>query len=151
MGEDNRIWQPILWFTLDLPGDRHFTPRNSWELAIPLELKDRRNDNPTTGVSEWLVSLKINYLEVFLVMKTAFLKLLWKSLGNFSMRRIITVVSLRSRYCSDKNQRFWFKTIILIFLGELAKRVGSFWFIILLQFLFWDLNFSPNSKKQFFN
>ena len=52
--EGNRFWQPTLWFTPYLLGDRQFTHRNLWEVEVLLESKERANHSPpviTTSVS----------------------------------------------------------------------------------------------------
>ena len=63
------------WFTPDLFDNRQFTHTNCWKVEILLKSKERTTQTPTTGVSVWFVSLRNNYLEVFLILKI-FLKLL---------------------------------------------------------------------------
>ena len=71
-GEGNRFWKSAPWSALDLTGDRQLTPRNSWEDELMLKSKERRNHTPVTGVYVRLVSFRINYIEVFLILETAF-------------------------------------------------------------------------------
>ena len=51
-GKDNRFWQPIPWFTPDLPEDRQSAPSKflkTWRSRI--RIKVRINQTPPTGVS----------------------------------------------------------------------------------------------------
>ena len=76
-----------------------FAPRNFWRVQILLESKEGRNNTPTTGISAWLVHVRSNYWEAFLVLKTIFRKLLqnlyeithygewWQQDSNF-LRRV---------------------------------------------------------------
>ena len=76
----NTFWQPAPSFNPNLPGDRHFTLHEffrSWNsVIIKRKKKSPLTPLPTTVVSAWLVSLRNNYLELFLALKTIFLKLL---------------------------------------------------------------------------
>ena len=40
------FWQLTPWFIPDLPGGRQFALRNSWDVELLLELKERRNQTP---------------------------------------------------------------------------------------------------------
>ena len=62
------------------------------EVEILLKSKERRNHTPNTDVSAWLVSLRNNYLELFVVFKTIFSETLTKSNGNYPLRRVIIVM-----------------------------------------------------------
>ena len=48
---NNEFWQLTPLFTLGLPGDIQFTPRNFWEVELLLESKERRNRTTTKRVS----------------------------------------------------------------------------------------------------
>ena len=71
----NRFWQQTSWLTPKLPGDKQFASWNSWGVELLLESKERTDHKPTTCISAWLVSLRNNYLGVFLVLETVFHKL----------------------------------------------------------------------------
>ena len=72
----------LLDSTLSCLFKRQFTHRNSRKVETLLESKERRNHTPTTDGNAQLVSLRHNYLAVFLVLKFLFLKLLQNFLEN---------------------------------------------------------------------
>ena len=75
----NKFFRPSVWCTFDLPGDRQFVPRNSWEAELLLQLQERLNHTLNPRLSESLRRMRNNSLEVFFVLRTIFTKL-WKNL-----------------------------------------------------------------------
>lgn len=74
----NKFFRPSVWCTFDLPGDRQFVPRNSWEAELLLQLQERLNHKLNPRLFESLRRMRNNSLEVFFVLRTIFTKL-WKN------------------------------------------------------------------------
>ena len=66
-GEDNRFWQLTLLFA------KHFTPRNSSEVEVMLQSKERRNHNPHHR-RICVTCKREKQLEMFVVLKTVSFK-----------------------------------------------------------------------------
>ena len=72
--EGNIFWQETPWFKHDLLWDRELAPTNFWKIELFLESKELRNNTPSQTCLCDL--LEKQYLEMFLVLKTIFCKLL---------------------------------------------------------------------------